>query len=621
MSGARQDGRREVAWGVAGAAAVLAFGAVLYWPVIGFAYAWDDFLLFGHSTALRDGTIQWADVATPVLPDSTYFRPLALWTFAVQFQWLGLWPMWAHAVSLSLYLVNILLVAALTAAYVRRLELAGLAWRVPLAALLYALHPALVESTAWVSGRFDQMVTLFVLAALLADACIERPWLRAGVIAGCFALGLGSKELAITLPALLVLQRLALDRESAGLAQGAARAIAHRAHWPTWFACVLVLIAYFAIRPHGFEQSLSGMQAVESGFTTLAARGAWVMQTVAFYLYQSLMPLMGTPGPSHPADPTAVYSTASLVNAGVGAAVCVGIALATLSRRSSQGWLLGMWLASLALVLHIVPVPMADNWGFDRFLTLPLTFMAIAASLTRMHVAALRPSLFRGVAVLGVALWSALAAANVAITVPMWQNDLRLWTWSHDANPESRVSRNNYVTALIRENQPAQALPVLEELIQNGNAGLEHRINYGYALIGAGRVEEGVVELQQLLPPLTTDPGVPALEASAIESKELMQAMAVGYRGLAEGYLRLGQAVPANRAIEQALSLGLNNELAFQLQSITLEVLGQVDAAERAQSQALSIAIPEAHAPLRRRREALLVEYRAAVQRSGEDGS
>ena len=36
-----------------------------------------------------------------------------------------------------------------------------------LASFLYMIHPAIIESTAWVSGRFDQFVTFFTLIGLI----------------------------------------------------------------------------------------------------------------------------------------------------------------------------------------------------------------------------------------------------------------------------------------------------------------------------------------------------------------------------------------------------------------------------------------------------------------------
>ena len=97
-------------------------------------------------------------------------------------------------------------------------RMTGALWRSALVAALFALHPLHVESVAWASERKDVLSTLFFLLTLWAYAAYaegRRPEARPGrarrpaanylLALGCFALGLMSKPMLVTLPFVLLL--------------------------------------------------------------------------------------------------------------------------------------------------------------------------------------------------------------------------------------------------------------------------------------------------------------------------------------------------------------------------------------------------------------------------------
>jgi hypothetical protein len=133
-----------------------------------------------------------------------YFRPLVVLSFAADRLLYGDHPAGYH-------LTNLLLHAAGTAAVWgigRRVLGPGFgAWG---AALLFAVHPCHTLAVGWISGRTDVMAGVFFMAAFLAylesraaaDAG-RRALLLAGMLV-LFALALFSKEMAITLPAVIL---------------------------------------------------------------------------------------------------------------------------------------------------------------------------------------------------------------------------------------------------------------------------------------------------------------------------------------------------------------------------------------------------------------------------------
>ncbi len=83
----------------------------------------------------------------------------------------------------------------------------GALWRSAMVAALFAWHPLHVESVAWASERKDTLSTLFWLLTLLAYVCFVKKgsWLAYAAALVCFALGLMSKPMVVTLPFVLLL--------------------------------------------------------------------------------------------------------------------------------------------------------------------------------------------------------------------------------------------------------------------------------------------------------------------------------------------------------------------------------------------------------------------------------
>jgi hypothetical protein len=117
-------------------------------------------------------------VRQPLDFSPNYFRPLALSSLLVQ---IWVWqanPAPFHAANVLIHLVNAALVCALG------LRLLGGRWQGLLAGALYGAHPALVESVAFVSSRYDLLATLFLLLALWLEGRLQGAARVAGVADG-----------------------------------------------------------------------------------------------------------------------------------------------------------------------------------------------------------------------------------------------------------------------------------------------------------------------------------------------------------------------------------------------------------------------------------------------------
>jgi len=145
------------------------------------------------------------------------YRPVATLSYYIIHKAAGQNPFYYHLVSVVLHILNTLLVYW-TARLVLRNPSAAL-----IAGLLFACHPAQTEAVDCISYNEDLLACFFFLAAFIfylkatpEDSKKTVFMFYIGSLV-CFLLGLLSKEMAITLPAVLLLYDLTLrarDRKS-----------------------------------------------------------------------------------------------------------------------------------------------------------------------------------------------------------------------------------------------------------------------------------------------------------------------------------------------------------------------------------------------------------------------
>jgi tetratricopeptide (TPR) repeat protein len=127
--------------------------------------------------------------------------PVSWISHMVDCQLFGLNASAHHLVNASLHALNAALLFLLLWAGTHA------KWRSLLVAALFACHPLNVETVAWVAERKSLLSALFSLLALAAYACYARnpEWKRYLPIVAFFALAMLAKQMAVTLPALMLL--------------------------------------------------------------------------------------------------------------------------------------------------------------------------------------------------------------------------------------------------------------------------------------------------------------------------------------------------------------------------------------------------------------------------------
>jgi tetratricopeptide (TPR) repeat protein len=141
------------------------------------------------------GTETWRNVQTENRLEFAVidtYRPVYISSLVLDYQLSGLNPKGYHITNMIIHLINIIFV----------FFLAGImGFKQPIwPAALFAVHPAVITSVHYVSGRADSMVTLFALITVIT-VLTPRPGIKSYVIAFfSFLLAILTKETAILLP-------------------------------------------------------------------------------------------------------------------------------------------------------------------------------------------------------------------------------------------------------------------------------------------------------------------------------------------------------------------------------------------------------------------------------------
>lgn len=474
---------------------VLLLVGLLYLPVYDFQYVWDDFALFLDSSALRGGERVWGAISQPILPGTTYFRPLVLLSFVLEFKWLGLDPKFAHIINLSLHLLNVFLVGVLANALKRDGSAFG-AWRSAIAMLIYGLHPALIEPVAWISGRFDLLVTSFVLVGIYAGLKGSRAGLFFSML--FFFLAALSKEMAATFPLLFILfvwaSELPRERDFYVL-----KAFLVGRTIQVLLGVIVAGVGYLYLRylavPNIYHQDLR-----VAGSVDLLAHAALVGHTILFYSRMVLWPFSDL-NPMHPFD-AAAMSTGQIMSGLLVLTVWgAGCITAIWIRGRCLLLFLAGWVALLP-VMNLVPLTIGGNIGHERFLALPMVFFSLCVSqiyIKKLNLSAAMQRVYPWCLAVLVTGWVGIACLNLRVTLPLWTNELTLWTWAYKKHPNFPFVQFSLMAAALRQGQFDIAGKVLTEVEEKGQFLPKMNAIKALYLQRKGHHEEALVILEDVL--------------------------------------------------------------------------------------------------------------------------
>lgn len=569
----------------------------LYWKTHSMDYVWDDWSLFVNSPTLRkiDGIDElWHAITQPILPGTTYFRPLVLLSFVLQFQALGSSPGVSHSINLALFIFNTGLVYWIALKIASRFDAERDLSIAPLsagiAATLYALHPAQVEAVAWVAGRFDLLVSTFALLCI-ASVIACKGAVRVVLSGGFFLLALLSKEMALTLPLCAICILLVLEDEPFQFKALKTTALQLGVAFATAFM-LYIAIKYMAIG------KLAHVDRSISDHVSLFQRLSFIGLTSIFYLKMLFWPFMDI-NPQHPFEFAKMNLGSELIGCFVVLMSITGLGY-LLYKRSKLSLLLFAAILSFLPVLNIIPLTIGGNIGHERFMAFPLVMFSLAIVSVSYAMYSGGRRLFAWFSSLAFG-WLVLAAINTAITVPLWANDLTLWAWAYQKNPTSMYNRVNLAMAYFKFEDYASAEKLVG--IDSPDGRDEKFLEIQGALdIKAGRSSEGVMKIQQALSKLQLPHEKVLSMGYAIDGVRAdmrhypdAQKVAFSYMAMAEGYKGMGDYEKSYQAAKVAGFYVADFPPGLLAQALALYGKDDWDGGQRAFAAAMESFLKEAH--------------------------
>ena len=445
---------------------LMLIAVAVYWPVIYGRFVWDDHNFFLGSGWWIYQEDLWKQKIFEAFPEArNYFRPMVLGLLTLEGRSFGLFPVKYHAVSLLLHAAITGIVYLLALSYSRKAEGQSVV-AASVAAACYAIHPALVESIAWISGQFDLDVTLFCLLALLFDQRLQHRGARACAVGLSFLAAAGCKEAAAPFPLLLFIVHWTQSAAAPSLWRNLVAVI--KENWATYLGVAMGGLVYLVVRYASLHYILTDAVAVGNAHPNLLQRVGQFSYTYIAYWKTLLLPFSGL-GPLHEATMSELAFTSPLQWMKLLLSVTlIAFGVVLWLRKSWLGTLIVMFTAALFPVLHVLKMTIGENLYQLRFLTLPLAvfFACLPAAIATMTTTFDQMSrLSRYVGLLVVLLWATACVANVRVTIPLWGTNLSLWAWAVQEEPNSLTGNAGLLDAYVQKGRYGDALPVANKLL------------------------------------------------------------------------------------------------------------------------------------------------------------
>ena len=508
----------------------MATGAV-YGPLLGGGPVWDDVFFWGADVRGGDGigkAMAGAMGEAVPITMAVYWRPLSMATLTLQNE-LGMGFPWLKGANLAMFAVLACLAGVLGWAACRR---AGMGWAVAMAGgvaatLFTAWHPAMAETAAWVSGRFDLMAALFFTGglALVASGAKGRVWW----LPACTALTILSKDAAMFLMLPLLAVSMADHAEgwrvrvvsAAGVLAVSAVLLAARA----W-----VLGDGFS-NPADHGEGAAGMAAI-------------FMQAAGTYLGDMVFPA-GFVSVLHPAGSMDMVTMV----AGVMLVTSLGVSAAGVLKAGSGGarmlWAggLGMaggmvFLSAMPMFVRLTPTLVAA----DRYVAALVPMAGVAVALLAGRAVSALPGGGRAV-LAGASLLICLNAAASWIHSRAWTDGLSFWTVAAQTRPGSTLAAAGLSMELLRRERHADAAVVADYgagLLKtpDGGMSMDHtgvRILLAGAAAAWGRdgIPAGMAELDRIRGLAEKNPNMfKTAEAGPFLDMDVSMMKAIGYMNM-----------------------------------------------------------------------------------------
>ncbi len=564
---------------------------LVFGRTLGCGFVFDDGVYVSRNLIVQRGLtwegFRWALTYSAI----GHWHPLTWLSHMLDCQLYGLNAEGHHFTNVLLHTATVILL------FLVLRQMTGALWRSAFVAAVFAVHPLRVESVAWVAERKDVLSAFFFMLTLGAYLrYVRQPsMIRYSVVALCFALGLLSKNMLVTLPfVLLLLDYWPLNRirnPESGI-RDFARLLVEKVPLfaLTIGSCVMTFLA---------PEKISGFLRLPLELRLENAVVSYVTCLGQMFYPSGLACLYPNPTSNLP-----LWQVAGAV------ALLLAISVVVWTFHKQHPWLVVGWLWYLGMLIPVIGIVQISFYAHaDRYTYLPqiglyIAIVWVVAGLTttwryRGQILATAASII--IVALAVCTWRQIS---------FWKNDESLWKHAiactrgnyiaqnnlgYDLaargrteeavrhyqkalqiNPDCVDCNNNLGTALLRQGKLNKALECFRHALAVDPTFAEAHNNMGILLARQGRVDQAIEQYQQ--------------------ATEIEPGRAEFYNNLGDLLARQGQSAQAIEQFQKALEIDPDYAKAHDNLADLLFAQGQWQGAAENYQQALKQAPDSIHA-------------------------
>ncbi len=416
-------------------------------------------------------------------PGAIYYRPLFLsWTL-LSYKLFGLHGGLWHLSSVAVYLAGVLLGWGLAK------KLSGNDFVAAAAALLFALHPAHVESVSWLSAVVEPLLSVFFFAGFLAyfkwRESARREWLFACAI--LVTLALFTKETGAALPVLILAYEVLFPREP--------NEPSPRKPWvPLAVSMVAAILAYAAARAIAMpalvkaQEHRTWLDVVRMGpmlILTYLKQAVWPVHLAAWYDVRLIEKV----------------SWSNFFLPLLAVIVLAAFTVWALFRKRTLGFfLLWWWVAIGPAIAGVLSLPEFDL-AHDRYGYLASYGLCLLMASALAWIPAGSHELFgypmpRVLALTAVTVALALLSTNQVAT---WKNDRVLYTHAVEVSPTALRPHALLGNEYLKHGNFTRALELYRETRDLAPGNWQANYAYAIALYKTRHLDEAAEALHRTL--------------------------------------------------------------------------------------------------------------------------
>ena len=536
----------------------IALGIVVYINALSNGFVFDDMDTIVHNEHIKDLSKNF-----PAFFNLDYFkiaqaevsyRPIATLSYFLIYALFNLNPLAFHLTSLLLHSFNVIWVYVLVN-YIQNNKKSSL-----IAALVFACHPVLTETVNCISYNEDLLATFFYLLALVLyikatakENSSDLPIYFFSLVS--FLVALLSKEMAITLPAIIFLYDFTLRQtaKTNGFIKQTLATIDRQKFYYIGFA--LVAIFYLALR---FKILVNPAGSFSHSRAGLFERILFLPDHLFDYIKLVLFPL------NLNAEYSFAYPDRFLEFSNIFSfIVIIGITVGSFFiYKNSKGIFFGIWwfIITLLPVSNLIEI---HNPIAERYLYLPLVGFCIVISILINAVprrSALtkskNPALLKYSILIGLLIFYSLVTVT---RNPVWKDNFSVWANTVEKSPDNPIVHGGLGLAY-------QQRGFLDEAIEEFTTAIELGPNMAKSHYNLGRVyqEKGLFEN--------------AIDAYK-KAVELNPGYTDAYFNLANIYMRLQLRKDAVYAYRKVIELDPADLEAYNNLGVAYAMQGEIDRA------------------------------------------